>query len=62
MTPESFIAGKAVLAIKDLYNTDIEPSSVQVQVTRKEFEGDYTLVVFPLLRVSHSSPDRKSVV
>ena len=57
MTPESFIAGKAVLAIKDLYNTDIEPSSVQVQVTRKEFEGDYTLVVFPLLRVSHSSPD-----
>ena len=57
MTPESFIAGKAVLAIKDLYNSDIEPSSVQVQVTRKEFEGDYTLVVFPLLRVSHSSPD-----
>ena len=57
MTPESFIAGKAVLAIKDLYNTDIQPSDIQVQVTRKEFEGDYTLVVFPLLRISHSSPD-----
>ena len=28
-----------------------------MQVTRKEFEGDYTLVVFPLLRISHSSPD-----
>ncbi|MBR4480244.1 MAG: arginine--tRNA ligase [Bacteroidales bacterium] len=57
MTPESFIAGKAVLAIKDLYNTDIQASDIQVQVTRKEFEGDYTLVVFPLLRISHSSPD-----
>ena len=57
MTPESFIAGKAVLAIKDLYNTDIQPSDLQVQVTRKDFEGDYTLVVFPLLRISHSSPD-----
>ena len=57
MTPESFIAGKAVLAVKDLYNADIEASAVQVQVTRKEFEGDYTLVVFPLLRISHSSPD-----
>jgi arginyl-tRNA synthetase len=28
-----------------------------VQVTRKEFEGDYTLVVFPLLRISHAAPD-----
>ena len=57
MTPESFIASKAVAAVKDLYNADIEASTVQVQVTRKEFEGDYTLVVFPLLRISHSSPD-----
>ena len=57
MTPESFIASKAVLAIKDLYNADIDASSLQVQVTRKEFEGDFTLVVFPLLRISHSTPD-----
>ena len=57
MTPESFIASKAVLAIKDLYNTDIDTSALQVQVTRKEFEGDFTLVVFPLLRISHSTPD-----
>ena len=57
MTPESFIAEKAVLAIKALYNADVEASSLQVQVTRKEFEGDFTLVVFPLLRISHSTPD-----
>ena len=35
----------------------MEQGSLQVQVTRKEFEGDYTLVVFPLLKVSHSSPE-----
>ena len=57
MTPESFIAGKAVQAIKALYNADVEASALQVQVTRKEFKGDFTLVVFPLLKVSHSSPD-----
>lgn len=57
MTPESFISSRAVLAIKALYGADVEESSLQVQVTRKEFEGDFTLVVFPLLRISHSSPD-----
>ncbi|MFA6593412.1 MAG: arginine--tRNA ligase [Bacteroidales bacterium] len=57
MTPENFIASKAVQALKSLYNADVEPSTLQVQVTRKEFEGDYTLVVFPLLRISHSTPD-----
>lgn len=57
MTAESFIASKAVLAIKALYGADIQASDLQVQVTRKEFEGDYTLVVFPLLKISHSSPE-----
>lgn len=57
MAPEAFIASKAALAIKELYNTEVEASTLQVQVTRKEFEGDFTLVVFPLLRISHSTPD-----
>lgn len=57
MTPESFIQTKAAEAIKNLYNTEIEASSLQVSVTRKEFEGDYTIVVFPLLRITHSSPE-----
>lgn len=57
MTPEVFIAQKASLAVKALYDADIDSSSLQVQVTRKEFEGDYTLVVFPLLKVSHSAPE-----
>ncbi|MCQ2144800.1 MAG: arginine--tRNA ligase [Bacteroidales bacterium] len=57
MTPENFIIAKAAEAVKALYGADVEASLLQVQVTRKEFEGDYTLVVFPLLKVSHASPD-----
>lgn len=57
MTPEQFISAKAAEAVKSLYGTDIEVSALQVQPTRKEFEGDFTLVVFPLLKISHSAPD-----
>ncbi|MBR1405605.1 MAG: arginine--tRNA ligase [Bacteroidales bacterium] len=57
MTPERFIQEKAAAAVKALYQTDIDASSLQVGVTRKEFEGDYTLVVFPLLKISHSAPE-----
>ena len=57
MSPDNFIAAKAVEAVRNLYNMDIEPAALQVQVTRKEFEGDYTLVVFPLLKVSKKSPE-----
>ena len=57
MTPELFIAGAASKAVEALYGVSVDPSALQVQVTRKEFEGDYTLVVFPLLKISHSAPD-----
>ena len=56
MTAEQFIAAKAVLAVKSLYGADLPLSMMQVGVTRKDFEGDYTLVVFPLLKTSHKSP------
>lgn len=57
MTPESFIATKASEAIKAIYAADVSAATLQVQTTRKEFEGDYTLVVFPLLRITRQSPD-----
>ena len=57
MTTEQFIAAKASEAIKALYGADVEASTLQVAVTRKEFEGDFTLVVFPLLRITRQSPD-----
>ena len=57
MSAEGFIQQKAAEAIKALYGTEVAATSLQVSVTRKEFEGDYTLVTFPLLRITHISPD-----
>ena len=57
MTPEQFIISKASEAIQALYNVEMPAAQLQVQVTRKEFEGDYTLVVFPLLKVSKTTPE-----
>ena len=57
MTPETFIQNKAAEAIKALYGADVQADSLQVAVTRKEFEGDYTLVTFPLLKITHCAPD-----
>ena len=57
MSAENFIAAKASEAIKAVYGADVAPETLQVQPTRKEFEGDYTLVVFPLLRITRQSPD-----
>ena len=57
MTPETFIIAKASEAIQALYGVEVPEAQLQVQVTRKEFEGDYTLVVFPLLKVSKTTPE-----
>ena len=40
MTPELFIISKASEAIQTLYNVEVPAAQLQVQVTRKEFEGD----------------------
>ena len=57
MTAEQLIAAKVSEAVKAIYGAELEPSALQVQPTRKEFEGDYTLVVFPLLKISRQAPD-----
>ena len=57
MTAEQLIAAKASEAVKAIYGADIDAAAFQVQPTRKEFEGDYTLVVFPLLKISRQAPD-----
>ena len=57
MSAEQFIASKAIAAVEALYGAAPDASAIQVQVTRKEFEGDFTLVTFPLLRLSHAAPD-----
>ena len=57
MSPEAFIQQKAAAAIQALYGTEVAETSLQVSVTRKEFEGDYTLVTFPLLKITRQAPD-----
>ncbi len=57
MNPEIFISNKAKEAIKALYGVDVEDKLIQTQTTRKEFEGDITLVTFPLLKTSKKSPE-----
>lgn len=57
MNPETFIFEKAKDAVKALYSADVNEKMIQTQATRKEFEGDITLVTFPLLKTSRKSPE-----
>ena len=57
MSAEQFIQQKAAAAILAIYGTEVAETSLQVSVTRKEFEGDYTLVTFPLLKITRQAPD-----
>ena len=44
-------------AVKTLYGQDVPEKMVQVQKTKKEFEGSLTLVVFPFLKISKKKPE-----
>ncbi len=57
MNIEITLTESIVKAIKALYNTDFDTKKIQIQKTRKEFEGDFTLVVFPLLSLSHKAAE-----
>ena len=57
MNPEIFVSLKAKEAIEALYGVQVDDKLVQTQATRKEFEGDITLVTFPLLKTSKKSPE-----
>ena len=44
-------------ALKELYNLDIEADKSLIQKTKKEFEGDFTIVVFPYVKAARKAPD-----
>jgi len=46
------------LALEKYYGQSIDPTQVQLQRTKKEFQGQLTLVVFPLLKLSKKSPEQ----
>lgn len=58
MSIEIIIRDKIVEAIEKCYHQYIDPSLVQLQNTRKEFDGDVTIVIFPFVRMSKKSPEQ----
>ena len=57
MSIETRLVQSVVEAIKSLYGADFNAEKIQLQKTRKEFEGDFTLVVFPFLALSKKRPE-----
>ncbi|MBN1990782.1 MAG: arginine--tRNA ligase [Bacteroidales bacterium] len=57
MTVEGFIFDACQKAVDALYGVKPDNSQIQVQLTRKDFEGDYTIVAFPLLKISKKKPE-----
>lgn len=57
MDIETIVTEGVVKAVKELYGTDADPKSLAPSATKREFEGDLTVVVFPLLRMSRKSPE-----
>ena len=45
-------------SLKNLYNYDCTPESVVLQTTKKEFAGDYTVVVFPYVKAARKAPEQ----
>lgn len=52
------IQSKVVEAIKALYGQDIDTNLIQIQKTKKEFKGHFTLVTFPFLKISKKNPEQ----
>ena len=57
MTLEQTLTADIQAAVKALYGQDVTPQQIQLQKTKREFEGHLTLVAFPLLRISRKKPE-----
>ncbi len=57
MKIEAQITIAALAAVKELYGTEVPKKMIQLQKTRSDFEGNLTLVTFPLLKTSHKKPE-----
>ncbi len=57
MSLDKIIAQAVGLAVKELYGIDADPSTITPQTTRKEFEGNLTIVVFPWVKAARKSPE-----
>lgn len=57
MNIQQHIITATINAVKELYNQDLPEAQVNLQDTRSEFEGEITIVVFPVVRFSKKSPE-----
>ncbi len=58
MNLESILSEGVIQAVSELYGQTISPDIIQFQKTKKEFEGDITLVVFPFVKLARKSPEQ----
>ena len=58
MNIEQKLVSSVIGGLKALYGQDVPAAQVQLQKTKKEFEGHLTLVVFPFLRMSKKGPEQ----
>jgi arginyl-tRNA synthetase len=58
MKPEVKLQEAVIKAIETLYGQTVTPEQLSLQKTKKEFEGHYTLVVFPFLKMSKKGPEQ----
>ena len=54
---ENILARATCRALVEMYDHQLDPDQVIVQKTRKEFDGDYSINVFPFLRFSKKPPE-----
>ena len=57
MKIENQISRAVIAAVKELYAQEVTEAMVQLQKTKSTFEGNYTLVVFPFLKISRKNPE-----
>ncbi len=58
MNIENILQNAVIGAIKELYGADVDAPRITLQKTKKEFKGHYTLVTFPLLKISRKNPEQ----
>ena len=57
MSIDNIISSAVAEALKSLYGADVDAATIVPQTTKKEFEGNLTIVVFPFLKISKKAPE-----
>ncbi len=58
MNIEQNLQNTIIGALNELYHANVDASQITLQKTKKEFKGHYTLVTFPLLKISKKNPEQ----